>query len=308
MSIGSTQSKLKLMPPVGWLVYPIDTTIRLRTRSTGHYDDRNPEGSMDTQAVGQAIRRAAAREVVPRFRRLAAGDVNEKSPGDIVTVADLACEVALGESLRRIQDIPVVGEEATAADPSVAQALSSEPAVWVIDPIDGTSNFAAGSADYAVMVAYVEQGQAQASWIWQPSHNVMASATRGRGAHVNGERVRLPEPKSVGLSVGVVKDRFLPEQMRERVAANAANFGAFVPGASCAGVDYPSLTNGKVDFLFYWRTLVWDHAPGVLFATEAGASAIRPSGEPYRSDDETGLLVAHERVAEEVLERLVGPK
>lgn len=263
---------------------------------------------MDLRAVEDAVRLAAEQEVLPRFRQLEAGDIEEKSPGELVTVADRACETALSAMLRDIEDVPVVGEEAAAADPSIVQLLGREPAAWVVDPIDGTSNFAAGSPDYAVMVAYVERGEPQASWIWQPSHGLMATARRGAGAYLNGVAVTMPEPRPLEAATGVVKDRFLPQGVKQRVNQRISRLGARIDGSNCAGVDYPNLVRGEIDLLFYWRTLPWDHVPGVLFVSEAGGTAIRPNGEPFgRNEDENGLLVAHARSAGSILEALVGP-
>ena len=112
---------------------------------------------MDNQAVQQAIMRCCDEFVMPRFRSLEAGDIEEKGPGDLVTVADRECELALTEALRDIVDVTVVGEEATADNAALLASVGSD-AAWIVDPIDGTSNFAAGRESFAVMVAFAERG------------------------------------------------------------------------------------------------------------------------------------------------------
>ncbi|MGH9164452.1 MAG: inositol monophosphatase family protein, partial [Acidimicrobiales bacterium] len=90
-----------------------------------------------------------------------------------------------------------------------------------------------------------------------------------------------------------LKLRFLDQATAGAVAANRSRFAATEQGPNCAGVEYPLLALGEVDFSLYWRTLPWDHAPGVLLLQEAGGHAARPNGDPYRPADQgPGLLLA----------------
>jgi fructose-1,6-bisphosphatase/inositol monophosphatase family enzyme len=262
---------------------------------------------MDFDAVALVMRNAHEIAVAPYFGRLAAGEVEEKNPGELVTVADRACEDLIGPLLRDIADVPIVGEEAVAADESVLELLHTAEAVWLVDPIDGTANFAAGRPEYALMVAYVERGTTTASWIYQPQFDLLAVASRGAGATVNGATANAPPPGIVAEDWhGVVKDRFLPEDLKQTVSRTTATFGPRHDGFNCAGMEYPALVSGGVSFLFYWRTLPWDHAPGVLLAEEAGCLALRPGGQPYSVlSDEPGLLVARRPVAADMLEKLL---
>lgn len=263
---------------------------------------------MDIEAVSRAIKFAEAEEIAPRFRTLRDGDVEEKSPGEIVTAADRGCEELLTSLLREIHNVPVVGEEAAAVDPGLVDLIGSSPEVWLVDPLDGTSNFAAGSTDYAAMVAHIRKGSAVASWMWNPAAAQMCVAERGSGAYTNGVRVEgAPPATSLSDLRGVVKRRFLPDDVKAQVAENESRFGGYLPGRGCAGVEYPDLVTGAVDFLFYWRTLPWDHAPGVLFAEEAGFQAVRPDGTEYRcGSSRDGLVVAHRDVCETVGAALLG--
>jgi len=263
---------------------------------------------MHFEAVADAMRHAHRETIAPRFRTLVEGEIEHKSPGEVVTIADRECEEFLGPLLRDVADVPVVGEEGTAADPSLVGLISTSDAVWLVDPIDGTANFADGSPEYAVMVAYVEHGRTTASWIWQPQVDRMAIASLGAGATINGTTVTTPVPEPDPMSWrGVVKDRFLPPELRAAVEANLTGFGARHQGSNCAGIEYPALVAGRHTFLFYWRTLPWDHAPGVLLAQEAGCSALRPDGRPFSlQPDAEGLLVAHHSAAEVIRDRLLG--
>ncbi len=98
----------------------------------------------DMDAVGQILREAAATTVVPRFRMLADHEIEEKSPGEVVTIADREAEAMITTRLQAmLPGVPVVGEEAVAADPSLIEAITTGPCVWLVDPLDGTANFAA---------------------------------------------------------------------------------------------------------------------------------------------------------------------
>jgi fructose-1,6-bisphosphatase/inositol monophosphatase family enzyme len=250
---------------------------------------------MELATVSRAICEVEAAEVAPRFGRMMDADVSEKTPGEVATEADRACERALTMRLGEIRDIPVVGEEAATEDASLRELIATAPAVWLLDPLDGTSNFVAESTDHAVMVALVEEGTTVASWMWHPATKVMARAAMGRGSWLNDRRVVAYTPARDGDDLrGVLKKRFLPDDLRERVDAGGGMLAAATEGRNCAGLDYPDLVAGTVDFLMYWRTLPWDHAPGVLFALEAGLRAARPDGSRYEAgDDRSGLLVSH---------------
>ena len=104
--------------------------------------------------VADLLRTAARAEILPRFRRLASADIREKGPGDLVTVADEESERQL---TRRLMDLVpnsvVIGEEAVAADSKVLDRVFDDAPVWIVDPVDGTSNFAAGKPAFGVIVA-----------------------------------------------------------------------------------------------------------------------------------------------------------
>ncbi|WP_370095403.1 inositol monophosphatase [Streptacidiphilus sp. MAP12-20] len=240
------------------------------------------------------LREAAEIAIVPRFRALREGEVSEKAPGEVVTVADREAEALITRRLRELLDAPVVGEEATDADPTLPDALSEAPAVWVVDPLDGTANFVAGRPEYAVMAALVRDGETVAGWILRPETGEAFVAERGSGAWCDGTRLRrAPAPADPAALHGDALTRFLDEPARERVAATAPRFASLGRGASCAGVDYPRLLRGERDFILYQRTLPWDHAPGVLLLEEAGGHARRPDGDRYGPGDaRTGLLAA----------------
>ncbi|HVA06861.1 MAG TPA: inositol monophosphatase family protein [Acidimicrobiales bacterium] len=97
---------------------------------------------------------------------------------------------------------------------------------------------------------------------------------------------------------GAVLTRFLDRDTSNSVAANRHRFGSVGDGRICAGVDYPALIEGDQEFVLYWRTLPWDHAPGALLLGEGGGVARRLDGTPYNpAQHTTGLLAASSQAA-----------
>ncbi|MFY7069116.1 inositol monophosphatase family protein [Nocardiopsis changdeensis] len=266
---------------------------------------------IDMDAVTGILRDAAREVILPRARSLSEGEVMEKGPGELVTVVDQEAERVITARLRGLVDAPVVGEEAVAADPSLVEALRTEPVVWLVDPLDGTRNFVEGRREYGVMAALVHGGETVAAWIVQPEWDRAYAAERGAGAWRDGTRLRRdPAPTDPGRLRGSVLTRFLAPEARRHVEASVPRFAGVDGGAHCSAVDYPLLCEGSRDFLLFHRTLPWDHAPGALLLAEAGGVSRRPDGTPYRPDqgpDVLGLLNAADETCWKTVRELLLP-
>ncbi len=248
----------------------------------------------DLDAVAALVRRVAAQVHLPLFDRGVTGE--EKSPGELVSRVDREAERLLVDGLAELAPgVAVIGEEGAAADPSVMRALTSEAPVWLVDPLDGTSAFLDRSPDHAIMLALVQRGRTLAAVVHQPQHGRTYTAEVGSGTWRDGVRLRR-EPADhadLGALRGAVFRRFLDAGSRRAVEADEHRFGDLTPRSTCAGVEYPRIVEGDADFVLFWRTLPWDHAPGALLLAEAGGVAVRPDGTPYRPDDDrSGLLAA----------------
>jgi fructose-1,6-bisphosphatase/inositol monophosphatase family enzyme len=247
--------------------------------------------------VAAAMRHAAETAILPRYRRLTAHEVEEKSAGEVVTQADRDAEAILTPVLRSlVEGSRVVGEEAAASQPELLQGLDSG-IVWLVDPLDGTSNFVSGNGPFAVMVALLERGQTRASWILDPLSGTEYFAGPDMGARMNGQRLAPSHIDGANRPAselrGAILTRFLPLDVRPRVEQGRKRIGATTNGTLCAGAEYPAIALGRQDFTLFWRTLPWDHAPGALLVTETGGHVARPDGSPYvPGDGKSGLLAA----------------
>ncbi len=265
-----------------------------------------------SEDVAALMAEAAAREIMPRFRMLREGEIEEKSKGDFVTIADREAEFWLTPRLEAL--LPgshVLGEEACAADPRRMTLIEGDAPVWTLDPVDGTANFIAGDEAFGIMIALVKGGETLRAWIYLPASGGLAMAERGGGAwwRSSGATKRI----SAGTSAASLADvtgafnvRFMPDEWRRRIETFAGRVGR-IANDQCSAVDYTSVARGLKDFVTYHRMMPWDHVPGSLILREAGG-VIRDLGN---GDDYMPRLLAGphlvardaaswERIAEEI--------
>jgi fructose-1,6-bisphosphatase/inositol monophosphatase family enzyme len=257
---------------------------------------------VDSEAVLKLIRDVADEVVNPRFRALADHQVEEKNPGDLVTIADHEAEELLTRALTAAYpDAVVLGEEAHSANPDLMTGYAAAEHAFTVDPVDGTKNFVNGSPDHAVMVGETRNGEAVRAWIWQPQHERAYVAERGAGAWVNGRRLVSPErPDDPDAWRGVTSRRAL-------LGRRLGDLRPLELTWVCCGVDYPKLIEGAADFIVYGRPNPWDHVPGSLLVAETGGYVGTLDGEPYdpRAAPGGGLVVAADRrVYDTVVTRL----
>jgi len=258
--------------------------------------------------VATLLRDIARVEVLPRFRQLQRHEIREKSPGDFVTVADEAMEAALAPKLAAL--LPgslLVGEEDCARDPTVIRRLASEQPVWVIDPVDGTANFAEGKEEFCTMMALVERDQVLGGWIYDPVTDTTSYAVKGGGAWSAGRSLAPPSAPNQYRGVLAVGSKGDPEtakrvmQRRDRVQQ--------VRTVRCAGLEYLRLARGEVDFLMFSGVMPWDHAPGAAVIQELGGyiSYFNSDGyRPSKAEGASGILAARDRATwDEIHRRLL---
>jgi len=241
----------------------------------------------DIRRVGAIMAEAARTEIMPRFRNLLPAQVRPKTTSfDLVTEADEAAEAAIAAGLLAAYPAGVViGEESTHADPGLLDRIADAELAFIVDPIDGTRNFAAGLPLFGVMVAVTIAGEAVASAIFDPVCRDWAYAARGEGAWIEQEdgatlALQVARPAAVDRMEAFVSTTYLPEPLRTTVSSRVSRL-ATTASLRCAAHEYRTAAAGHCHVLMYNRLMPWDHAPGWLLHHEAGGYSAHFDGTPY---------------------------
>ena len=235
----------------------------------------------DLDRIAAIIRATAAAEIMPRFCALEASDIREKKPGDLVTVADVAAERRLlAELVAAVPNTAALGEESVAEDPARLDLLSGAAPVWIIDPIDGTANFAKNVPRFAVIIAYVIGGVVEAGWIYHPPSDAMVMAKKGEGAWRDGRRLTVAGDARGTELAGSAYGRTVGGVRMAKALEESGRIGTLL-NRGCSGIEYMEIAEGTSHFSFHSRSLPWDHAAGMLIAAEAGGLASFLDGSPY---------------------------
>jgi fructose-1,6-bisphosphatase/inositol monophosphatase family enzyme len=254
--------------------------------------------------LAKVLADAAVAEIMPRFRTLGAADIRQKtSAADLVTEADVNAERVIASALAsRYTGALIVGEEATELDRSLPAKLEGADLAFVIDPVDGTFNFAAGVPLFGVMLAVVVEGETVAGIIHDPIGKDFLIAVRGAGSHVHaadGSKapVHVATPVPISAMTGSVSWQYRKEPERSRLARNQAKCLSQI-GYRCAAHEYRIIASGHAHFAVYNKVMPWDHLGGVLIHQEAGGYAARLDGSAYRPGHlNGGLMIAPDRAS-----------
>ena len=247
--------------------------------------------------MGEILARAARAEILPRFRALTADQVRQKSSAiDIVTEADEAAEAMITAELKAaFPKAVVVGEEATHRDPDLLQAIASAELAFIVDPVDGTKNFASGLPLFGVMAAATVRGEVVAGVIHDPICHDFAYAVRDGGAWLESEDgkrtpLRVAPSVPVGEMEGYLSTTFLPQPLRNTVNGNLSRLASSA-SLRCAAHEYRLAASGHCHLLLYNKLMPWDHAAGWLLHREAGGYSAHFDGTPYRPSHFSGGLI-----------------
>ncbi len=225
----------------------------------------NKVPSPSLQALIQIAREVAASEIMPRYQKVVA---ELKHDGSLFTEADLAAQTALQRLLPQLVDCPVLGEEMSQTE---QEALwHAHPAgLWIVDPIDGTSNFAHGLPYFAVSIALYRDHRPVLGVVYIPVLDECFAAEAGQGAWLNSERLPLlGDDKVLKHAMASIETKWLSGHLATRVVTvnpyhSHRNFGA-------STIDWCWLAAGRTDVMLHGAQKLWDYAAGVLILLEAG--------------------------------------
>ncbi|MEX2246641.1 MAG: inositol monophosphatase family protein [Dehalococcoidia bacterium] len=258
-----------------------------------------PVSASGAQALDVAWRcaREAAAIALPRFR--GAQDVRSKGRGNVVTATDVDVEQRVRELLAA--EFPSHGflAEETAADTDPDRGF-----VWVLDPIDGTKNYAQGLPFWCINIALCLDGEPVVALTYDAVHGEGFHAEAGGGAFVNGVPVRASEREDVASSVLGMDLGYDDEAgsrqiaLMERIFPNVQTIR--ILGSAALGVAYAA--SGRVDLFAHSNISPWDIAAGILVVREAGGAASDRSGAPLRLTSGT-VVAGGRRVHDDFLAR-----
>jgi fructose-1,6-bisphosphatase/inositol monophosphatase family enzyme len=268
--------------------------------------------SVDVTALADLLRRAAQAEILPRFRRLGGGDVRAKTEAtDLVTEADEQAERMIKAEVARLWPEAVfVGEESVAADPALVKKIEGSDLAIIVDPVDGTFNFASGIPAFGVMASVIVKGETVAGIIFDPMGDDWVMAEKGAGAWLKrpsgeAERLSVASPVALDQMVGMASTGYLPGPKKAEILGNLAKV-RFLTNYRCAAHEYRTFAGGHVHYLMYNKMMPWDHLAGTLISQEAGGYAARFDGSAYLPHHlEGGLLIAPDKASWDVLRREV---
>jgi myo-inositol-1(or 4)-monophosphatase len=223
--------------------------------------------------------RRAGDIIVRAIPRLEAVEVHTKGRNDYVTEVDRAAEADIIETIRRLHpDHAILAEESGASGDS--------DVVWIIDPLDGTTNFMHGFPTFAVSIGVQVRGRMEHAVVFDPMRQEMFTASRGEGSQCDGRKIRVS--KQTTLEGSLIATGFpyradspwLDEYLAMQKAVMVKAAGLRRPGA--AALDLAYVAAGRCDGFWEMGLKPWDTAAGTLLITEAGGRVGTLSGEDYK--------------------------
>lgn len=231
---------------------------------------------VDIERLKEIIIEAAEQELLPRY---SVSERGEKQDGSVITEADTAMQARLRTDLAaHWPEFPLLGEE---MDEAAQRSLlhSGGAALWCVDPLDGTSNFAAGIPFFSVSVALLNNGRPEVGVVYDPVRRECFWAVLGQGAWCNDTRLSAPGlDLSLAQTVALIDFKRLDTGLARRLAeqppySSQRSFGS-------VALDWCWIAAGRGHVYLHGKQRIWDYAAGSLILAEAGGHAVTLSGEP----------------------------
>lgn len=244
----------------------------------------------------------AAREAGAILQEIAARDfeISNKGRINLVTEADLASERHIKELIAAHHPTHrILAEESGASNHQVC----ADDYCWILDPLDGTTNFSHGLPCYAVSIGVEHRGEMIAGAIYDPSRDELFAAERGAGATCNGLKIRVSEVDRLERALLVSG---FPYDVRERMGEYLPMWEAFLRHAQgvrrlgAAAIDLAYVAMGRLDGFWEKGLSPWDTAAGWLIVEEAGGRVTELDGTPFNNYD-ASLLCTNSKIHDEML-------
>jgi myo-inositol-1(or 4)-monophosphatase len=254
----------------------------------------NPYLNIAIKAVRQG-----ARQLLQSMDRIDRLTITEKAKHDFVSTADKLSEFAIVEVLQKYYpDISIMSEETGMIDGSDPEYC------WVLDPLDGTSNYLRQIPHFSISLALLKHGKTLMAVVYDPVRDELFTAIKGSGAYFNSQRVRVSERQLSSSYIGLGGPKYHTPVHTDThhamaVALMANSLSTRRLGSSALDLCY--LASGRIDG--YWGVFLqeWDIAAASLIVREAGGLITNLSGKPYQKDDD-GIIAASPKIIHEIIE------
>lgn len=257
---------------------------------------------MIDQGILETAKQAASAASAVLLQHFDAPEIQHKhdESHNLVTQADLESEAIILQTIRKAYpQHDVLGEEGLETANVAADHL------WVVDPLDGTTNYAQGLPQFCTAIAYVRAGVVQVGVVLDPCRNELFHAVRGEGAFLNGRQIRVSnrdDLRNAVIATGFYYDR--GEMMRRTLHSIERLFGNNVRGIrrlGSAALDQCWVACGRMDAFFEYQLSPWDYAAASLIVEEAGGRCGDRDGQPLRLTSGS-LVVANHCLFDEVVD------
>ena len=248
--------------------------------------------------------RKASRHIIRDFGEIEKLQTSVKGPGDFVTMTDKKVEAILIEELQKARpDYSILSEEAG----EIKNDSSNEDFKWIIDPIDGTSNFLHGIPHFAISLALENKKEIICGIVFDPIKNELFSAEKGNGSYLNNQRMRVSARKKLKDCLIVTGGPRKNHQNKEVTMEEYKKFSSkvLIPirKMGSASLDMAYVAAGRCDGFWQRNLNYWDIAAGVLLVKEAGGYVTDFDGQDKYVENKT-ILANNSRISEEMIKVL----
>jgi myo-inositol-1(or 4)-monophosphatase len=254
----------------------------------------------EIKRVGTGAAYAAARILTDHFGQLT--HIDKKGPNDLVTDADLAAQSRIVEMIReQYPDHCILAEEAGFQD------QESTSCQWIVDPLDGTTNFAHQLPIFCVSIAFAHAGRTRVGIVLNPVSGELFTAVEGAGAHLNNRAISVSAQSELAESLLVTG---FPYDFQSKIKPVMKRFEQCLAAArgirrlGSAALDLCYVACGRFEAFWEENLNPWDTAAGALIAEEAGGRVTDFAGEPYRLD-KNEILATNGRIHEAISDLLI---
>lgn len=252
-----------------------------------------------SQKVLELVEHTVDTIILPAHRNLDPKTVMVKPDKSLVTLTDQEAERALTKGLKEIFQANVLGEEAYEENPDIAKYLDSETEYcWIIDPIDGTKNFANGRPDFGVIIALVKNKEIVGGWIYHCTEHRGVYALKGQGVY-DEKHKKVVRPELKEQFTGYHNPFYFEHsEFKNAIESIGKARTADIPSPRASSIEYLNLVAGVSDFMINNHCKPWDHAAGQLIISELGqgGGGVFLSGEPYSVQREAWVSAKRSRV------------